>query len=59
MAPQIKATMPEGVWVQCFDIKEGENLAIFAGDSEGSMLTFRAPENWRNDCIFELARKFP
>lgn len=47
------------VWVQCFDIKEGENLGIFAGDSEGSMLIFRAPEDWRNDCVFELAKKTP
>jgi len=45
--------------VQCFDIKEGENLGIFAGDSEGSMLIFRAPEDWRNDCVFELAKKTP
>jgi hypothetical protein len=49
----------EAVQIQCFDIKEGENLGIFAGDSEGSMLIFRAPENWRNDCVFELAKKTP
>lgn len=23
------------------------------------MLTFRAPEDWRNDCVFELAKKTP
>jgi WD40 repeat protein len=38
---------------------KGENLGIFAGDSEGSMLIFRAPENWRHDCVFELAKKAP
>ncbi len=56
----INASMIDNsVWIQCFDIKEGENLGIFAGDSEGSMLTFRAPEDWRNDCVFELAKKTP
>jgi len=45
------------VWVTCFDLKVGENLGIFAGDSEGSMLMFKAPDNWRSDCVFELQNK--
>ncbi len=31
------------VWICSLDIKEGENLAIFAGDSDGNLLTFRVP----------------
>lgn len=41
------------VWVTCFDVKEGESIALYAGDSEGSLLEFKAPENWRTqECIF-------
>lgn len=35
------------VWVTCFDVKEGESIALYAGDSEGSLLEFKAPDNWR------------
>lgn len=56
----INASMIDNtVWLTCFDVKEGENLGILAGDSEGSMLAFKAPEDWRNDCVFELAKKTP
>lgn len=53
------SAIDNNVWVTCMDLKEGENLGIFAGDSEGSMLIFKAPENWRHDCIFDLAKKAP
>jgi hypothetical protein len=52
-----QSLIDNSVWVTCFDLKIGENLGIFAGDSEGSMLLFKAPDNWRNDCVFELAQK--
>lgn len=54
-----QSVIDNNVWVTCFDLKEGENLGIFAGDSEGSMLVFRAPENYalKSDVIFELAKK--
>jgi len=55
----IYSQLEANVWVTCLDLKEGENLGIFAGDSEGSMLILRAPENWRTDCVFELAKKSP
>ena len=47
------------VWVSCFDVKEGENLGIWAADSEGSMLIFSSPDNYNHECIFELAKKTP
>ena len=52
------AALENNVWVCCMDLKEGESLGIFAGDSEGSMMVFRAPEDWRNvECVFELPKK--
>jgi len=46
------------VWITCFDVKEGESIAVYAGDSEGSTLEFKAPEEWRTkDCVFHLAKK--
>lgn len=46
------------VWMMCLDVKEGENIAFYAGDSEGSTLEFKAPEEWRTkDCVFSLAKK--
>jgi hypothetical protein len=39
-------------------VKEGESIAFYAGDSEGSTLEFRAPDDWRTkDCIFHLFKK--
>ena len=44
--------------MMCLDVKEGENIAFYAGDSEGSTLEFKAPEEWRTkDCVFSLAKK--
>ena len=46
------------VWVTCFDVKEGESIALYAGDSEGSILKFKAPDEWRvKECIFSLDKK--
>jgi hypothetical protein len=46
------------VWVTSLDVKEGESIAFYAGDSEGSTLEFRAPDDWRTkDCIFHLFKK--
>jgi hypothetical protein len=46
------------VWVTCFDVKEGESIALYAGDSEGSILKFKAPDEWRvRECIFSLDKK--
>ena len=46
------------VWVTCFDVKEGESIALYAGDSEGSILKFNAPDEWRvRECIFSLDKK--
>jgi hypothetical protein len=52
------SALDNNVWVTCFDLKEGESIALYAGDSEGSMLEFKAPEDWRTkECIFSLSKK--
>lgn len=43
------------IWINTIDVQDSENLAFHAGDSEGSLLTFKASENWRQECIFSLA----
>lgn len=43
------------VWVNCLDVQDSENLAFHAGDSEGSILDFKASDNWRQKCEFMLA----
>lgn len=35
------------VWINCIDVQDSENLAFHAGDSEGSMLDFKASDDWR------------
>ena len=35
------------VWINCIDVQDSENLAFHAGDSEGSLLDFKASDNWR------------
>mmetsp|Transcript_97639 Transcript_97639/g.134324 ORF Transcript_97639/g.134324 Transcript_97639/m.134324 type:complete len:169 (-) Transcript_97639:1723-2229(-) len=32
----------QSVWLQCFDVKEGESLQIYTGDNEGSIYIFEA-----------------
>lgn len=51
--------MDNNVWVTCLDVKEGESIAFYAGDSEGSTMEFRAPDDWRvaKDCLFHLNKK--
>ena len=42
------------VWINCIDVQDSENLAFHAGDSEGSLLDFKASDNWREKCEFKL-----
>jgi hypothetical protein len=50
--------LDNNVWVTCLDVKEGESIAFYAGDSEGSTLEFRAPDDWRTkECVFHLHKK--
>jgi hypothetical protein len=56
----INASLIENsVWITCLDVKEGESIAFYAGDSEGSTLEFRAPDDWRTvkECVFHLHKK--
>lgn len=34
-------------WINCLEVNETERLGIYAGDSEGSLLKFKAPNDWR------------
>ena len=47
----------EKVWVNCLEIIDAEKLAVYAGDSEGSLLKFKAPKEWRKKCEFEFEYK--
>ena len=38
----------------CFDQKVGENVQLYAGDSEGSFYIFEANEEWRESSDVEL-----
>ena len=42
------------VWINCIDVQDSENLMFHAGDSEGSMLDFKAAGDWRQNCEFIL-----
>lgn len=46
------------VWVNCIEINDTERLGIYAGDSEGSLLKFKAPKEWRTKCEFDFDKKF-
>lgn len=50
-------SIDNNVWVTCLDMQEGEKLKLFAGDSEGSMLTFKIAEGHEYSNIFELENK--
>jgi len=45
------------VWINCLEVNETEKLGIYAGDSEGSLLKFKAPKDWRHKCEFEFEYK--
>lgn len=52
------SALENNVWVTCLDVKEGESIAFYAGDSEGSTLEFKAPDEWRSkECVFQLVKK--
>lgn len=50
---------PNNVWLNCFDQKVGENVQMYAGDSEGSIYIFEAKEDWREsqDCELSITYK--
>jgi hypothetical protein len=39
--------MDVDVWINCLEINDTEKLGVYAGDSEGSLLKFKAPKEWR------------
>lgn len=43
------------VWLQCFDQKVGDNIQLYAGDSEGSVYVFEASKDWRESADCELS----
>ena len=45
-------SIDNNVWVTCLDTQEGEKFKLFAGDSEGSMLTFRIADGQEYSNIF-------
>jgi len=47
------------IWISSLEFKEGESLALFAGDSEGSMVILRPKDSWREGGQFELWKKNP
>jgi WD40 repeat protein len=50
-------SIDNNVWVTCLDMQEGEKFKLFAGDSEGSMLTFKIADGQEYSNIFELEGK--
>jgi hypothetical protein len=46
------------VWINCIELNDTERLSIYAGDSEGSLLKFKAPKEWRTECEFDFDKKF-
>jgi hypothetical protein len=49
--------MENDVWIYCLEINDTEKLGVYAGDSEGSLLKFRAPKDWRKKCEFDFEFK--
>jgi hypothetical protein len=45
------------VWINTLEINDTERLGFYAGDSEGSLLKFKAPKEWRKKCEFEFEYK--
>jgi hypothetical protein len=46
------------IWLICFDQKVGENVQLYAGDSEGSIYIFEAKDDWREAADVELSIKY-
>ena len=53
----INQSIEVDVWINCLEIDDKEKLEVYAGDSEGSLLKFRAPGDWRQKCEFEFGFK--
>ena len=53
----INQTLDVDVWINCLEINDTERLGVYAGDSEGSLLKFKAPKEWRKKCEFEFEYK--
>jgi hypothetical protein len=53
----INQTLDVDVWINCLEINDTERLGVYAGDSEGSLLKFKAPKDWRQNCEFEFEYK--
>ena len=47
------------VWINSLEVNDTERLGVYAGDSEGSIIKFKAPKEWRTKCEFEFEKKFP
>lgn len=45
------------VWITCLEVNDTERLGFYAGDSEGSLLKFNAPKEWRQECVFSFEYK--
>jgi len=50
----INLTQDMDVWINCIAVQDEEKLFVHAGDSEGSILTFKASDDWRQKCEFSL-----
>ena len=48
------ASLSNNVWLQCFDQKVGENVQLYAGDSDGSIYIIEAKDDWRESADCEL-----
>ena len=57
IAPSAKNT-DVAIWINCIELNDTENLGIYAGDSEGSLLKFAASKEWRSKCEFGFDKKF-
>ena len=53
----INLTTEVDVWINCLEINDTEKLGVYAGDSEGSLMKFKAPKEWRSRCEFEFEYK--
>ena len=45
------------VWITALDIDDSEKFKLFAGDSDGSMLTFQVPPGQEFSQVLELENK--